>query len=205
MVEQQPTLIGEDGYRACTYFCTLPCTLGERGHLHHAAVLSPVLHVGTETDIYVTERCVTVVARAAQHCILAVYLLWKKYSVPVERQERILALEKLLEVECISNTDGRSMIAVAPCNPVTVFNPCHTGVVFVLRLNHICVAGLEYDGFMFNLPIYTVLAESGKYVHLHSLVVATEYACISILERYDSTVEDAVRCGNSIAVNDRVL
>ena len=67
------------------------------------------------------------------------------------------------------------------------------------------VIGLEHDRLMLNLPVDTVLAETGKDIHLHRLVVATEHTCIAITERNYSTVEDTVRCGDCIAVDNRVL
>ena len=147
----------------------------------------------------------SVVAGAAQHSVLAVNLLRKEDAVAVEWQECVLALEELLEVECVSDADGWSVIAVAPCNPVAVFNPCDTRVIFVFRFNHLGVAGLEYYRLVLNLPVYAVLAESCKDVHLYSLVVAAEHSRISILERNDCTVEYAVRCRYGITADNRVL
>ena len=134
----------------------------------------------------------SVVAGTAQHCIFSVDFLWEENAVAVEGQEGILALEKLLEVECVTNAYGGAVVAVAPGYPVTVLNPGYTWVILVFRLNHFGIAGLEHNGLVLYLPIDAVFAETGKDVHLHCLVVAAEHACIAILEGYYSAVEDAV-------------
>ena len=94
-------------------------------------MLAPILHIWTEADIDITERCMTIVAWTAQHRILSIDLLWEEDAVTVEWQESILTLIELLEVEGVSNTDCWSVITVTPSNPITVLNPCNTWVILV--------------------------------------------------------------------------
>ena len=116
----------------------------------------------------------------------------EKYSITIERQEGILALEEIYKIKCIGNTDSRSMIAVAPSYPITVFNPRNTRVIFIFGFNHFRVTGFELNRFMTNIPMNTIFTESCEDIHLYSFVVTTEYAGESIFERYDSTVENTI-------------
>ena len=133
-----------------------------------------------------------VVAGARKHGELAVYLLWEEHTVAVEGQEGVLALVKAFEVEGVSDTDSGTMIAIAPGNPVAVFYPSNAWVVLILRFYHLSIACLEHDRFVIDVPVDAVLAESGKDIHLHGLVVATENACETIFKGYYGTVENAV-------------
>lgn len=47
------------------------------------------------------------IAGTAQERIFAIELLRQQHTVAVERQESILALEELLEIESIADADGR--------------------------------------------------------------------------------------------------
>lgn len=205
VVEHQPTLVGEERNTARADFGTLPGTLGERRHLHHAAVLAPVLHVGAVADVYVAERRVPVVARTAQHGVASAELLGKQYPVAVERQKGIFTLVEVLEVERVGNADGRSVAAVAPRNPVAVFNPRYTRVVLVLRFNHLRIARFELDRFVVDVPMQAVVAESGENVHLHCAVVAAEHAGEAFSERHHGTVENTVRRRYSVTSDDGIL
>jgi predicted alpha-1,2-mannosidase len=118
--------------------------------------------------------------------------LREQNSVAVEWQECIFALIKFFEVECISDSDSWSMITITPCNPVTVFNPGNTRIVFIFRFDHISITSLELNRFMVYFPIYTILAESCKNVHLYSFVVATENSCKSVFIRNNCAVEYTV-------------
>ena len=143
-------------------------------------MFTPVFHIRTVADINVTERSVSVITRTAQHCIFTIDFLREQNSVSVEWQECIFALIKFFEVECISDSDSWSMITITPCNPVTVFNPGNARIVFIFRFDHISITSLELNRFMVYFPIYTILAESCKNVHLYSFVVATENSCKSV-------------------------
>ena len=155
-------------------------------------VFAPELHVGAEADVDVAKRSMSAVAGTAQERIFAIELLRQQHTVAIERQESILALEELLEIESIADADGGTVVAVAPRNPVTVFNPCHARVVFIFGLYHIRIPGLEPDGFMLYFPVDAVLAETGKDIHLHRTIVTTEHTGITILKRNHRTVENAV-------------
>ena len=135
----------------------------------------------------------TVVTRTAQHGILTVNFLREQYAVTVKWKEGILALIEFLEIECITDTDGRSVITVAPCNPVTVFNPSDTRVIFIFRIYHLRIAGLKDNRLMIDFPVDAVLAETCKDIHLYSSVVATEHPSKSIFEGNYRTIENTIR------------
>ena len=134
----------------------------------------------------------TIVAGARKHGELAVYLLWEEHAIAIEGQEGVFALVETLEVEGVGDADCRTMIAVAPCNPIAVVYPSNAWVVLILRFYHLGIACLEHDGFVIDVPVDAILTESGKDIHLHGLVVATENACKTIFKGYYGTVENAV-------------
>ena len=147
----------------------------------------------------------SIITRTTQHGILAVNLLWEQHTVSVERKESILTLEEFLEIESIGYADSWSVITVTPCNPVAVFNPSDTRVVLVFRLYHISISRLELNRFMINFPVYTILTETCKNIHLDSFVITTENSCKSIPKRNNSTIEYTVRSRNMISSDNRIL
>ena len=132
MIKEQPALIRQEGDRAGADLRTLPCTLRKWRHLHDTTMFAPVLHVRTEADVDVAERRMAIVARTAQHGIFSVDFLGEEHAVAVEWQKGILALIELLEIEGVGNADSRTVIAVAPSDPVAVINPCDTRVILIL-------------------------------------------------------------------------
>lgn len=112
---------------------------------------------------------------------------------------------KLLEIECIADTDSRSVITVAPGNPVAVFYPGDTWVILVFRFYHIGVSGLEFDWFVIDVPVDTVFTESRKDIHLYGFVVTTEYSGETVAERYNGTVEYTVGTRYLITSDNRIL
>ena len=98
------------------------------------AVFAPEFHVRAEANVDVAKRSMSAIAGTAQERIFAIELLRQQHTVAVERQESILALEELLEIESIADADGGAVVAVAPRNPVAVLNPCHARIVFIFGL-----------------------------------------------------------------------
>ena len=145
-----------------------------------------------------------VVARAAEHGKAAVELLRQQHTVAVEGQEGVLALVECLEVESIAYAYGGAVIAVAPGNPVAVFNPGHTRVVLIVRVNHVGVARLELDGGIGYFPVYAVGREAGEDIHAYSLVVAAEHSGETVAERYHGRVENRIGYCSLVAVDNRV-
>lgn len=84
------------------------------------------------------------------------------------------------------------MIAVTPSNPISVFNPCNTRVIFIFGFDHFRVTGFKLNRFMTNIPMNTIFTEPCEDIHLYSFVVTTEYAGEPIFERYDSTIENTI-------------
>ena len=129
----------------------------------------------------------------------------KQYSIAIKRQKGVFALKKLFEIECVAYTDGRTVVAVTPCDPVTVFDPSDTGIILVFRFYHIGISCFEFNGLMFDVPMNTVFAESCKDIHLHGFVIATEYSGEPVFKRYYGTVKDAVGRGDMVAVDYRIF
>jgi hypothetical protein len=146
----------------------------------------------------------SVIAGTAQHGIFAINLLGKKYPVPVEGKKGIFTLEEFLEVESVGNPDGRTVISITPGYPVPVLYISNPRVIFVIRLDHPCIACLHLNGLMINLPVDAILAEPGIDIHLHCFVVTAEYTRKSLPEGDYGTIEDAVGGGDLIPPDDRV-
>ena len=205
MIEYQPALFSKERNRTCPYLRTLPCTFGERGNFHHTTVFPPIFHIRTVTDVNISKRCMTVVARTTQHSIFTIYLLRKKYPIAVKRQEGIFALEEFFEVECITDTNCRSVVTIAPSNPITIFNPGDTRIIFILGLYHLRIPRLKANGLVIYLPIDSVFTKARKDIHLHRLIVTTEYTGKPISERNYRTVENTVGTRNVVTPDNRVL
>ena len=90
------------------------------------AVTAPVLEVGRFAVEDIPERRVTIVAGAAKHSEVAIQLTGEEHTITVEGQKCILTLIKFLKVKSVSNANSWTMITITPCNPVSIFNPCHT-------------------------------------------------------------------------------
>src|SRR5699024_278522 len=190
MIEKQPSFICQKRYRTRANLRTLPGTFRERSYFHHTTMFSPILHIRTETYVYVTERCMPIVTGTAQHSIFAAYFLREKHPVAIERQESILTLKKFLEIKSIGNANRRPVITVTPCHPITVLNPSNTGVILIFRFNHLRISRLELYRFMADVPMNAVFTESRKDIHLYGFIVTAEHTCKSILERNDCTIEN---------------
>ena len=205
MVEHEPTFAGHERYRAGADLQALPSAVLKRRHLHHAAMLAPVLHVRAVADVDIAKRRMAVVARAAQHGEPAVNLFREEHAVAVERQKGVLALEEIHEIERVADADRGAMVTVAPRDPVAVFDPRHARVVFIIRVDHLRIARLELDRLMVDIPMDSVLAKTGKDIHLHRTVVATEHACEAILEGHYGAVEDTIGSRYLVTANHRIL
>ena len=73
------------------------------------------------------------VGGAGEHGITSLDFFGEEHAVAIEGQERIFALEELLKVERVADTDGGTTAeAVAPSNPIAVFNPCDAWVILIL-------------------------------------------------------------------------
>lgn len=168
-------------------------------------MLTPILHIRTETEVDVAERGVAIVTGTAQKGILAIDFFGEEHAIAVEWQEGILALIERFEVESVAKANRRTVVTIAPSNPIAVFKPRHPWIVFVFRRNHLRVARLENDGLFVDIPMNAVVAEACKDIHLHGFVVATEHPCEAVFKRNDGTIEDAVGRGDVISADDGVV
>lgn len=192
VVEAEPALVCLDRDRTCAYLLGLPCSEGS----HNVSVLAPVLHIGRLRDVHITERCMAAVGRSGEHQILVIYLSREKNTVSVEGQECVLALIEGLEIKCIANADGRlPAVSVAPCYPISVFDPANSRVIAVAPLVYFLgrlVSLLEKYSCRVDVPVNTVIGEASVQSHISLLVVNSENACKLALEGNYSTVEDRV-------------
>lgn len=192
VVEHEPALLGEYRHAAGTHFGALPCALLKGHGRHDVPMLAPELHVGRETQEDVAEGRMSVVAGARQQRIFPAYLCREEHTVAVEGQQGILALIEGLEVFGEAHSDGRSVVAVAPCNPVLAVKVGDAWVVLVVGVNEVVAEGFEVDGLGVDAPVESVVGEACKDVHLHATVVAAKHSSKAVLEGHHGTVEDTV-------------
>ena len=192
VVEEQPTFRGLDGHGAGTNLHTLPGAHLKRGGSHHVAVVSPELHIRRLAVEDVAESGVAGVGRAGEHGELTANLTGEEHAVAVIGQEGVLYLVESLEVLGPGYADGRAMVAVAPGNPVAVFDEGHAGVIPIDPLAHFGIGPFKLDGVGLDVPVHTVLGEAGVEGHAAVGIVAAEYACKAVPERDHGAVEDAV-------------
>src|SRR5574344_1678516 len=183
----------QETYRTCTNFGALPSPLRKWSYFHNTSVFAPVFHIRAVAYINITERSMSIITWTAKHSIFPINFLREKDTVAVERKACFLALEEFLEIECISDAYCRTIISIAPGNPISILYPCYTRVVLVFRLNHISISAFKNDRVMFYLPIYPVFTESGKDIHLNCFIIAAENTCKTFLEFNYSTIKDTIR------------
>ncbi len=200
MIEEQPAFRGFDRNGPGADLGRLPAAFGA----HHKAVFPPVDHVRALADVDVAEWRVAVIARSAEHHVLAVDLAREQHAVAVEGQQRVLQEVELLEIVRVPDPDRRAVIAVAPGHVIAVLQPHHPRVVAVLELADFGIVAQPFDRVVIQLPADPVLAEASMQVHHAGAVVGAEDAGKGSLERNHGAVEDAVGGGDQVARNDRV-
>jgi len=148
---------------------------------------------------------VSSVAGSAQHSILAPNLSWEQNAVAVVRQKGVLHLIEGLEVKGVAHPDGRTVIAVAPSDVVAVFKPKDARVIAILKPCDFRVIANPLNGVRVNLPVDAVFAEPRMQIHDAPLVVNPKDARVTVFERHNGAVEDAVCSGDGIARDNRVF
>ena len=149
--------------------------------------------IGALTQINIAKRCVAVVAWAAEHKVFTIDLSRKQYTVTIERQQRIFKKSEFFKIKCISNPNGWTVIAVAPSDIITVFEPEHTRIVAILKMAKLQVMVFPFNRIVIKLPLNSIVAETAMHIHVAFLIIAAEDACKFSFERHDGTVENAVR------------
>ena len=109
-----------------------------------------------------------------------------------------------LEIECIADTDGGSVVPIAPGDIVAVFQPGDTRVIAMLKWSQLRVIVDPLDRLVCNLPVDTILAKPCVQVHLTFLIIAAKDPGKTIPEGNDRAVEDAVGRRNQVPRNDGV-
>ena len=91
------------------------------------------------------------------------------------------------------------MIAVAPCNIISVLNKTYSRVIAILSLKYLVVRPFKANRRIFNLPINSVPASAHKNIHADGFAVAAEYPGIPSLKGHYRAVEYAV--GNPVSIS----
>ena len=187
MVEAKPAFIGFNGAGTGAYFLALPCT----GSAKHVAMLAPVGQILTAGAEDIAKGGVARVGRTGQHHVFAVDLAGEQNTVAVVGQENVFHLVEGFKVFRPADTDGRTMVAVAPGDIVLAIQIAHAGIIAVFAAGDFGIA-FELDGLGGDIPVDTVLGEAHVDVHVNVLVIAAEHAGKAILKGHYGAVENAV-------------
>src|SRR5690606_27109155 len=114
-------------------------------------------------------------------------------TVSVKWQIGIFTLKKFDKIKSISNTNGWSVISIAPGNPISVFDKNHTRIILISRFNHFGITGFHLDRFMINVPIDSIFAKTNKNIHLNRFVIASKNTGKAISKRNNRTIKNTVR------------
>jgi len=191
MINQKPTLTGFNRDWTCPDLCALPRLLGT----HDESVSPPVDEILALRKENVPERSVTPIAGAAQEHVTSTNPTREKDAVAIVGQQRVLNHGEGLEVVGISETDRRSMIAIAPRDVVAIFDPHDARVVTVLGFADVMIGNIPFNRSWVDVPIEPILTDSSVESHLALTIVASEYPREPISELNRSRVEDGVRGG----------
>ena len=205
VIEHQPSFVGEYRHGAGSDLGALPCAVFEGCHLHDAAVLAPVFHVGGVGDEDIAEGSMAIVGGTGEHGVASSYLLREEHTVAVEGEEGVLTLIEGLEVERIADADSRAVATVTPGDPPAVVNPSDTRIILIVTAYHVGIAGKKLYRGVGDAPVDSIVGKTCIYIHLHSLVVATEHSGISVAKGHDGGIEDGVGDGSGVAIHYRIL
>ena len=132
------------------------------------------------------------VRRTRKEGVVAVDLAREHHSVAVVWEECVLKLVEWLEVLCPCHSDGRSGVAVAPCDIVLVLELAYAWVIAVHPFPYLRDVALELEGLRVELPVDAVLSKSRMEGHPDVGVIHTEHTCISVSKRHYGRIEYAV-------------
>ena len=199
MIDQKPALISLDRDRPRSYLGALPCRLISGDRPHDMSVMSPEFHVLTEADENITKRSMSCITGSREQRVHTIDLLREQHTIPVIGKECILQLYEFLEIIGIGYADRRSMIAVTPCDIISVLQEADPRIITVFPVKDLLIRSLEMDRLILDLPVNAVPASSCKNIHTDRSAVTTEYPCKAILKRNYRTVKNTV--GNLISVS----
>jgi len=129
----------------------------------------------------------------------------EEHAVAVVGKEGVLQLMEGLEIRGPGGADGRAVEAVAPGHVISAVDEGHARVVAVHPLAHLGRRAVgETQELRIELPVDSVLGETGMQAHGALLVVAAENPCECALERHDRRIEYTVGIGQEIPRDDRV-
>lgn len=115
----------------------------------------------------------TIVTRTVQHGEITVDLTREHHTVTVERQISIFQLMECFEIECISHTDRRAMIAVTPGYIIAVFDEAYTRVIRINEFAYLFVVTFELQLCLRNIPVDGIRTETDMQTHTAVGIVAT--------------------------------
>ena len=188
MINHQPAFGGLDGDGAGADLGALPAV----GGAHHITVLAPVHHIQALAQVDIAEGRVPVITGAAEHHILAVDFAREEHPIAIEGQQGVFKKMEALKVESIADADGGAVVAVAPGDVITVFQPDEARIVAILELRQLRVIVNPLDRFGVDVPVDAVCAAPAMDIHLALFVVAAKNAGEIIFERRHGAVENTV-------------
>ena len=97
------------------------------------------------------------VARTGEEGIASVDLAREEHPVAVVREECILYLVESLEILCPCHAYCRTVVAVAPCDEIFVFNLAYARVVTVYPFPDFRDVALESERLRVEVPLQPVL------------------------------------------------
>jgi len=121
---------------------------------------APKIQIRRLTIEYISKRCMTGIARTAQHGKVAIDFLRKQHAIPIIRQKSIFQLMECFKIESICHSNGWSMITITPSHIITIFDKTNTWVIAIKPFAYFRIIAFKTKWFFINLPLYTIFAES---------------------------------------------
>ena len=115
VVNKKPALVCFNRGRTRANFFALPRGTVFVDCAHYIAMFPPKGQVGTLAAKNIAKRRVTCVARAAEHRVHIINFARKQHAVAVIRQKCVFQLIKFFKIKCVTDSDGRAVVTVAPC------------------------------------------------------------------------------------------
>ena len=167
-------------------------------------MLPPIDHVRALAVENIAERGVSVVARPAEHGVVAADFAGKKHPVAVIWQKRVLHLMEHPKILGPGHPNGGQIfIAVAPGDVIPILQLADPGIVGVFK-REIRRSVDKADGPGLNVPVDAVLGETDVQPRHPAGVVATEHPGESAPEGNGGAVENAIGIGQGVPFDDGV-
>jgi hypothetical protein len=111
---------------------------------------------------------------------------------------------EFLEIKGISNSNGWTVVSIAPGYIVTILKPDNARVITILEFPNLRIFAQPIDRSIINLPVNPIITESPVYIHFALFVITTKNTGKSSLKWNYGTVENAIRGGNMVTRNNGI-